>query len=127
MSATAFKTEPLVQYEAPSWVHRSRWGYHNCDKETFLEIKELHRYALHDLRATLRNERWHAKMEHNRQGPEPKCSGTTREYYAWVLLEYQYARNPYWAPTVVQPLRLPLKWRSDLKELREFHGDIRSR
>lgn len=112
-------------------VYQSRWGFHACDRETFLEIKEYHRFALRDRKATRRREQWSAKLPHNRvcklrdgtriPRPEPRALGTDGPTYSWVVSEYGRVRRPQPDPEDVQPLDLPRGWRDRLAELRAFY------
>ena len=48
-------------------VHKGRWGFHPCDKETFDKLKELNKfYVQAHQRAAF--ERWERKEPHNRKG-----------------------------------------------------------
>lgn len=119
-------------------THQSRWGFHPCDHETFRDLKEFHKLLLRDLRATRRYERWSAKLPHNRvrrtygpgrillktePTPEPKCVGTERDVYLWVLAEYRNARKPQATLEAVAPLDLPAKWRTSLEKLTAFYAE----
>lgn len=131
---------PIASVHAPvaATAFESRWGWHACDRATFLALKEYHRYLLRDLRATRRHERWIAKDPKNRvqrhwssgqpgEGvrtvtpiPEPRYVGTDRETYAWVLNEYQKTRRPQPTAELVKPLDLPTGWRERLSALVGF-------
>ena len=107
-------------------VFRGKWGYYPCSRETFLEIKELHRYALHNLRCGRRWKRWNEKLSHNRKGGEPEAmGGVPDDYYELVLAEYRNARRPVYCQESVQRMSLPSKWQSTLAKLRGFYGELK--
>jgi hypothetical protein len=86
-------------------THRSRWGYHPCDYETFLKLRRVHKAYHEGLRLLARWRRWRAKMPHNRRGPEPAVPGVIRKVCAAPVVEaYQAARRPAEAPEMVRPL-----------------------
>jgi hypothetical protein len=112
--STATRTTTPVQ---------GRWGWHAADYSTFREVKEYHRLLLRDLRATKRFDRWHAKLPHNRKGPEPPLGlCTDGPTYRWVLEEYRKLRRPQPTPEAVAPLDLPEGWREHAGRLAGFHG-----
>lgn len=118
--------DAMVTYAAavaPASEFKGRWGYYPCDYETYREIKELHRFAYKDLRATLRRKRWLAKLPYNRRGPEPKAVGTTHDLYNWILQEYRNVRYPKPTAALVVPSDMPRGWRETLRGLREFHAE----
>lgn len=47
-------------------VHKSKWGYHPCSYEEFLELKEAHKLVLQAYRDVMRFVRWYRKDESNR-------------------------------------------------------------
>jgi hypothetical protein len=47
-------------------VHKSRWGYHPCDYETFLLLKKLNACFLRALHRYTAWKRWSRKQPHNR-------------------------------------------------------------
>jgi hypothetical protein len=47
-------------------VHKSRWGYHPCDYETFLLLKKLNAFFLRALHRYTAWKRWSRKQPHNR-------------------------------------------------------------
>jgi hypothetical protein len=114
-------------------VFASRWGFHPCDRQSLLEIKEYHRLLLRDVAATRRYERWEARLPHNRvrrtrdgslvPAPAPRCVGTDRRTYLWVLGEYREARKPAATAEAVRPLDLPRNWRAGFDALREFYRE----
>lgn len=101
---------------------QGRWGWYALDYPAFREVKEFHRLLFRDRRASKRRERWRAKREENRTGPEPKCLGTDQPTYAWVLQEYRQLRHPSPTPEAVRPTDLPDDWREKHAALREFYG-----
>jgi len=50
----------------------SKYGYHPCDRETFLKLKELKKHYYETQRNLFTWFRWDRKQEQNRVGPEPK-------------------------------------------------------
>lgn len=101
---------------------RGRWGWYALDAAEFRKVKEFHRLLLRDRRATRRRQRWAAKLEKNRRGPEPACVGTDRETYRWVLEEYRRLRRPAAAAEDVTPADLPDDWDRRHAELAGFYG-----
>ena len=72
-----------------SHVHAGRWGFHPCDKETFLKLKELNKLyqqALHQMAAF---RRWEGKEPRNRFGRERirDANGRVVDYGPKVLVE----------------------------------------
>jgi hypothetical protein len=127
MSTTTERpTDPSQQ------THQSRWGFHPCDRETYLALKEFHRLTLRDRRMTRARERWLTKLPHNRvrlnrdgtrtPTPEPQALGTDGPSYAWVLAEYQNARRPQSTPEAVRSLDLPQGWAKRSDELAAFYA-----
>ena len=53
-------------------VYKSRWGYHPCDYETFLKLKELNKLFEKSKQDAKNWYRWARKQEHNRRGSEPQ-------------------------------------------------------
>lgn len=47
-------------------IHRSRWGFHPVDHETFRKLKALHKHYWSTVRGLAAWFRWHAKQEQNR-------------------------------------------------------------
>ncbi len=47
-------------------AHRSRWGWHPCDYETFRLLKRLHAVYWRALRQFAAWQRWKRKLPHNR-------------------------------------------------------------
>jgi hypothetical protein len=113
------------QVEVVDGVYRGKWGYYPCDKATFIHIKELHRYALHDLRSTRQRDRWMAKLPHNRKGQCRECAGISGDFYGRILEEYRNARHPALTESSVKKLDLPRGWRSKLGMLRGIHGMLK--
>lgn len=108
-------------------VHHGRWGFYPCDHQTYLELKEYHRYALRDLKGSKRHRRWSAKLTHNRVNKagepvaEPAAQGTSLDQYLWVLEEYRNARHPKANPDDVMRLELPRGWLESLAAYRAFY------
>jgi hypothetical protein len=132
-------TEPEARAESEpqdrtARVFKSRWGYHPCDRETFLELKEYHKLMLAAFRRYRRWAAWDRKTVH-RVGPEPRkverltfkdrWSGQTlfatfedANLYRVVLRQYRNARRPVADPSRVEPLNLPDGWRAEIETLR---------
>lgn len=116
-------------------VYESRWGFHPCDHDQFLELKEAHKLVLRALRDCKRNTRWSRKFPHNRKGPEPKAvksfddaTGLRRDiklrsYYYKVLAEYRNARYPKPNSHAVQAMDLPRDFEDVVKELKKFYAE----
>ncbi len=130
-------------------VYQSRWGFHPCSYEEFLELKEAHKLLLRAYCDFKRHRRWGRKMEHNRSGPEPKFpgflaefgyqkldkhfdsgfvfasskdrEGVKRNFYLQFLEEYRLARTPQEKAEDVRPLYLPDNWRDLIEKLRGFY------
>ena len=47
-------------------AHRSRWGWHPCDYQTYVLLKELNALCEHARRLYATWQRWHRKLPHNR-------------------------------------------------------------
>ena len=61
-------------------VYRSRWGYHPCNHELFLKLKQLHNWYWQTLYDFHRWHRWFRRLEPNRVGPEPRyCPGFVKD------------------------------------------------
>jgi hypothetical protein len=52
-------------------TYTSRFGFHVCDRATYLQLKRLHRWYWRTVRDFHRWWRWQRKLPHNRQGSEP--------------------------------------------------------
>lgn len=86
-------------------VHKSRWGFHPCDYETFRKLRRVHKAYHEGLRLLARWRRWTAKRPHNRRGPEPAVPAVMRKVCASpIVVEYQSARMPAASPEEVRPL-----------------------
>ncbi len=86
-------------------THKSRWGFHPCDYETFLKLRRIHKAYHAGLILLARWRRWRAKMPHNRRGPEPVVPAVIREICAApVAAAFNAARRPAPYPEAVQPL-----------------------
>jgi hypothetical protein len=101
--------------------HKSRWGYHPCDYETFLKLKKLKKYYWMTVYRNAQWKRWNAKLPHNRvikrkgivisQMIEPLvCSVMLSKNSERVLEDFENARMPQANPESVKPLRMPLEW-----------------
>lgn len=121
-------------------VFSSKWGFHPCDHQTHLQLKEYH-WVLY--RAYCQYRRWltwHNKTK-RRTGAEPACVERLKVHiknayedhyefarhghprngpnlYAHVLEQYRRARRPAATAEAVLPLDLPLGWREHLEQLR---------
>lgn len=132
-------------------VHESKRGFHPCDHETFLKLKEAHKLLLRAYRDVKCFIRWDDKLPHNRKGSKPRCPadfieigfhqldkhsftgrgfarcrdslGRTRNLYLHVLHEYQKARRPKARPEDVEPLDLPADLDEAIEKLREFYAE----
>lgn len=51
--------------------HKSRWGYHPCDYQTYVKLRKLHKLMWRMMRQLGRYRSWDRKLPQN-QGPEPK-------------------------------------------------------
>lgn len=134
----------------PVTTHQGRFGYHPCDFETFLKLKEAHGLLLRAYRDCKRFLRWENKLPDNRNGEEPKCphfmltsgyhrldkhvfygtgfmdakvNGTPLNYYLCVLRQYQNARRPKATPEEVIPLELPVDFDAIIAQLKEFYAE----
>tara|TARA_Y100000034_G_scaffold100014_1_gene123135 strand:- start:6750 stop:7337 length:588 start_codon:yes stop_codon:yes gene_type:complete len=59
----------LLEEEAVEYTdetHESRWGHHPCDYDTYLKLKELHRYWWKAVQREYEWERWNRKDPQNR-------------------------------------------------------------
>ena len=56
-------------------AHRSRWGWHPCDYETYLLLKQLNARCERALRRHGEWRRWRRKQPHNRLLREPVVDG----------------------------------------------------
>lgn len=135
----------------PANVHEARFGYHPCDHEMYLKLKEAHRLLLRAYCDCKQSLRWNNKAEHNRQGTEPTCpdfmlssgyhrldkhmfwgtgfcdtqmpDGTTLNYYLCVLRQYQNARRPQSNPEDVVPLVLPADFDKVVADLKAYYNE----
>ena len=98
-----------------------RGGYHPCDYETHLALKEFHRILFKDRCRTKRRDCWRAKTVY-RCGKEPQCVGTSKDLYAWVLTEYSRSRRPAESPP--KELDLPKNWRAQYDEYVSFYAQM---
>jgi hypothetical protein len=122
-------------------AHRSRWGYHACSYQTYLELKQYHQLLY---RAYCQHKRWlaWARKTVKRTGPEPQhqaklsvpnhLTGSHQfvrygdrsgpNLYLHLLQQYRVARHPYPTQAEVPPLDLPEDWRDRLGELTAVYG-----
>lgn len=64
-------------------VYESRWGFHPVSHETFLKLKELHKWYHATLRHLGTWVRWDRKTVH-KHGPEPKyCPTFVEDHTSW--------------------------------------------
>ena len=121
-----------------SETYQSRWGFHPCDRDTLLNLKEYHRLMLRAFRQYRRWAAWDRKTVH-RVGPEPayfidltfndgwsdrrqflRFGPERRNLYHQVLSEYRAARTPKADAASVAPLDLPPGWEAQLEALRAW-------
>jgi len=50
---------------------KGRFGFHPCDYQTYLKLKQLKKRFWETVYASARYDRWHNKFPHNRKGAEP--------------------------------------------------------
>ncbi len=62
---------------------KSRWGFHPCSLEQFLQLQRLHRWYWKTVYDFHRWHRWWRKEEQNRVGPEPKFCPHLVEDRVW--------------------------------------------
>jgi hypothetical protein len=62
---------------------QSRFGFHPCDRQTFLKLKALKKHYWQTCRDFHRWWRWQRKLPHNRRGAEPKFCELFVEKLAW--------------------------------------------
>lgn len=83
-------------------THQSRWGYHPCDYQSFLKLKEAHKLLLDAIRRVRAWERWDNKDPQNRVDWEvirddsgrkigKRPSGPRPEPLAPVFLRYRFS------------------------------------
>jgi len=58
-----------VELQSPAL--KSEWGYHPCDKATYLKLKRLHKIYWEQVYKIAAWNRWDNKL--NKPGPEPEC------------------------------------------------------
>src|SRR5262245_45890464 len=58
--------DPFLRRTDMVQVHRSRWGYHPCDYETFTLLKRLNAVCERARRRHAEWQRWNGKLPHNR-------------------------------------------------------------
>lgn len=124
-------------------MNQSRYGYHPCDYQTLLKLKQ---YTWCLYRAYCRHKRavaWQNKTVY-RSGPQPivhpllssvgpngklefACLRIGHEdvnLYFYVLNQYREARRPVATAEEVAPLNLSPDWLEKLRVLTEFHGAL---
>lgn len=111
MNTNAVQVAPVNEFQ-------SRWGYHPCNRETFLKLKRLHKAFWWHLRRSVAAERWNAKRPENRRGKEPQylptfavpkkwskwgdCYGMFRKVEEHQVRQlFQQARRPSATPVTV--------------------------
>jgi len=62
---------------------QSRFGFHPCDRQTFLKLKALKKYYWQTVRDFHRWWRWQRKLPHNRCGAEPEFCDLFVENKPW--------------------------------------------
>ncbi|MCK5610051.1 hypothetical protein KAR91_49720 [Candidatus Pacearchaeota archaeon] len=120
---------------------QSRWGNHPVSHEDFLILKAIHKRYWKSLRQAYIWMRWQRKMDHNRQGPEPKVdklfidtskgwsfyaetkdggsrchSCLFRPKFLDIVADFGTARMPTESPDDVNPV--------DMSKYRELHEKI---
>jgi hypothetical protein len=65
-------------------IFQSRFGFHPCDRQTFLQLKALKKCYWLTVRDFHRWWRWQRKLPHNRRGPEPKYCEVFVENKHWL-------------------------------------------
>ena len=114
-------------------VVRSKRGYHPCDYQTYLDLKQYHGLLYRAYCQHRRMVTWANKTK-NRKGPEPHYYPplTVRlrfaEYgglnlYMHVLSQYTRARRPVDSIEDVHPLDLPVNWREQSVALRSYYAE----
>lgn len=115
-------------------THKSRWGYHPCDVETYRLLKRVAFLCFLSLRRDREWERWYRKAPHNRRRsisphgtakrcrayepvPEPARSDVHGSWYQQLRRDCRTARQPAATPENVSPLQTSLE---DLKALRSL-------
>jgi hypothetical protein len=67
----------------PTNTFQSRFGFHPCDRQTFLKLKVLKKCYWQTVRDFHRWWRWQRKLAPNRRGAEPKFCDLFVENQAW--------------------------------------------
>lgn len=125
--------------DATVTAHQSRHGFHPCDYETLLCLKEYHILLYRAYCQYKRLATWTNKTVH-RSGPRPPYvpelvtlspTGAVTfarhggrygpNLYLHVLAQYSAARRPRTSPGDVTPLDLPDDWKGQLDELRKVY------
>ena len=99
----------------------TKFGFYQTTKETFLKLKELHKWYWKTLYAFHRWYRWDRKQPQNRHGEEPRfCSlfVTDKPWYRTTKTKDGYTRVKYFPMTVSDDgiIELYQKARRPLKE-----------
>lgn len=66
------KTVPLIKAEHKKEVFKSKWGFHPCDRETYLKLKKLNHWIMRSEIEFATWQRFYRKQPHNRKGSPPK-------------------------------------------------------
>lgn len=116
MTATMIES---VQHE-----NQSKWGWHPCSREKFLELKEAHKLLLRERILTKRNDAYFGKMEKNRKGkpPQENCVHISKRFYLQVLETYQNARHPVATQEEVKPMSLPPGFRDTVDMIKKHYA-----
>lgn len=87
ITAARITEKPVVKRAKASQTYESRWGHHPVSYETFLKLKELHKWYHATLRHLGTWVRWDRKTVH-KHGPEPKyCPTFVIDKYDWWYTE----------------------------------------
>jgi hypothetical protein len=103
-----------------------RGGYHPCDYETYLALKDAHKLYLRAYRDDLKWKRWDRKTV-RRVGPEPALSpfvlrgDDPAPIYHELLDVYRRARRPVEKPEDVVPIP-PILWRETANFIRAHYA-----
>ena len=80
----SIEKDPVENMSSQTKQLQSRFGFHPCDKETFLHLKYLHKHYWIALRQFHRWHRWFRKEPQNRHGPEPNLDKCFVEDRVWL-------------------------------------------
>lgn len=129
-------------------VHQSRFGYHPCDYQTFLKLKEAHWLLYRAYCQCKRFRNWDCKYNKDRpEPPYPKhflelgmhrldkhsfygygfrryhCCGSAENYYLHILRQYRKARMPQPTPELVLQLDIPADLDAVVADLKEYFNE----